>query len=368
MLPLLALASMPMVAQNSSTMVKGHVKGYPDGTKVYIGTLADVPDRYTDSTTVKGGEFAFFVPDNAQTKSSPLVVNCVTDPTHFSATELYAAPGNTLDCYIDAAEEGMGNYVMGSPLNFINHKLIEELKPIYDQIIPLRKTVRDANASAEAKKKAEQQADSLYSISTKIQKNYAFSNMDNIFGIGLLRNLSYEMTLNEMDSVLRLVPETMKNNPQVVALQKSLDTDRKTADGNPMIDVTLPNVKGKMTSLSSLVKKNKLTIVDFWASWCGPCRAELPEMKKIYAEFKSKGVGMVGVSFDSKKEAWLKAIKTMGLDYQHISDLKGWGSAAAKAYNVKGIPFTMLINKKGVIVGRDLHGDDLKARIVELLK
>jgi peroxiredoxin len=176
------------------------------------------------------------------------------------------------------------------------------------------------------------------------------------------------MTLNEMDSVLRLVPETMKNNPQVVALQKSLDTDRKTADGNPMIDVTLPNVKGKMTSLSSLVKKNKLTIVDFWASWCGPCRAELPEMKKIYAEFKSKGVGMVGISFDSKKESWLKAIKTMGLDYQHISDLKGWESAAAKAYNVKAIPFTMLIDKKGVIVGRDLHGEALKARIAELLK
>lgn len=368
MLPLWVLATMPMAAQNLSTTVKGHVKGYPDGTKVYIGTLADVPDRYTDSTTVKGGEFAFFVPDNAQTKSCPLVVNCVTDPRHFSAVELYAAPGNTLNCYIDAAEEGMGNYVTGSPLNFINHKMSEELEPFYNQIIPLRQTVRDDNASAEAKKKAEQQADSLYSISTKIQKSYALNNLDNVFGIGLLRNLSYEMTLNEMDSVLNLVPESMQSNPQVVAMKQSLDADRKTTEGKPMIDVTLPDVKGKKTSLSSLVKKNKLTIVDFWASWCGPCRAELPEMKKIYAEFKSKGVGMVGVSFDSKKEAWLKAIKTLGLDYQHISDLKGWQSTAAKAYNVKAIPFTMLIDKKGIIVGRDLHGDELKARIAELLK
>ena len=100
----------------------------------------------------------------------------------------------------------------------------------------------------------------------------------------------------------------------------------------------------------------------------GPCRQEIPNIKKIYANYKSRGLGLVGVSFDTDKEKWVKAISDMHLDYPQMSDLKGWQCAASLIYNIQGIPFTLLVSKYGTIIGRNLHGDDLNKRIEEYFK
>lgn len=165
------------------------------------------------------------------------------------------------------------------------------------------------------------------------------------------------------------------NNKQDTAATQANDTanaasnNQEQADGSTKYaDFALPTLDGKRVLLSEVVAKNKITMVDFWASWCGPCRMEMPHVVQAYSKFRGKGLEIVGVSLDEKKEDWENAVKDMGLGWIQASDLKGWECAAARLYQVQGIPACVLINQKGEIVGRDLRGDELISRLSELLK
>ena len=145
--------------------------------------------------------------------------------------------------------------------------------------------------------------------------------------------------------------------------------NQEQADGSTKYtDFTLPTLDGKRVLLSEVVAKNKITMVDFWASWCGPCRMEMPNVVKAYKDFHDKGLEIVGVSLDERKEDWAEAVKEMGMSWIQASDLKGWKSEAARLYKVEGIPACVLINQKGEIVGADLRAEELHARLAELLK
>jgi thiol-disulfide isomerase/thioredoxin len=126
------------------------------------------------------------------------------------------------------------------------------------------------------------------------------------------------------------------------------------------------NTKGNAISLSSF--KGKYVLVDFWASWCGPCRAENPNVVKAYRKFHSKGLDILGVSLDDEKEKWADAIKKDNLNWAQVSDLKGWQNAAAVLYGVQGIPMNFLIDRQGKIAGKGLRGEDLEKTLEEELK
>lgn len=138
------------------------------------------------------------------------------------------------------------------------------------------------------------------------------------------------------------------------------------AIGQVAPDFTLNTPAGEALSMQSI--KGKVKLIDFWASWCGPCRGENPNVVKMYEEFHPKGLEILGVSLDNNQEAWVKAIEDDKLTWMHVSDLKGWGSEAAQLYAVSGIPHTVLLDENNVIVAKDLRGDALKAKIAEMLK
>ena len=133
-------------------------------------------------------------------------------------------------------------------------------------------------------------------------------------------------------------------------------------------DFKLSTPEGAEKSLSELVKGHKLVLVDFWASWCGPCRMEMPNVVKAYEQYKDKGLQIVGVSFDNDMTKWKEAISKLNMTWPQISDLKGWDCAAGRIYQINSIPSTMLIDETGKIIAKDLRGEELIEKIGEILK
>ena len=162
-------------------------------------------------------------------------------------------------------------------------------------------------------------------------------------------------------------PYLKKMRDDVEALTRPADSQKTAFIGQPYTDLEMADPDGKMHRISELVGKGKYVLVDFWASWCGPCRAEMPNVLEAYNLYHDKGFEVVGVSFDQKKEAWVKAIGQLNMPWLQISDLKGWQCAAAPIYKIDGIPDNILIDPQGKIIDRGLRGKVLHRRLQQLL-
>jgi peroxiredoxin len=147
----------------------------------------------------------------------------------------------------------------------------------------------------------------------------------------------------------------------IAAFESQSQKSSKLAEGSMLPDFTLTTPEGKPLSISSF--KGKVVLVDFWASWCGPCRKENPNVVAMYKKLHAKGFDVYGVSLDDNKEKWLNAIKTDGLVWNHASDLKGWDNQVAKQFGIDAIPFTILIDKEGKIIGKGLRGKELESAV-----
>ena len=144
-------------------------------------------------------------------------------------------------------------------------------------------------------------------------------------------------------------------------------TETTTDDDNQYTDFALPGIYGNQVRVSDYVQKNKYTLIDFWASWCGPCRAEMPTVVKAYADYHTKGLEVIGVSLDNDHEAWVNAISELNMTWPQMSDLKGWECAGAQLYNVQAIPANVLIDQQGRMIAKDLRGSELLDKMAELL-
>ncbi len=151
-------------------------------------------------------------------------------------------------------------------------------------------------------------------------------------------------------------------------LQAEVDKMNLIQTGKPYVDFQMQTPEGDTSSLSDFVGNSEYVLLDFWASWCGPCLKEMPYVKQLYEEFHPKGLQIVGVSLDKSKEAWQSAIERLHLPWPQMSELKGWDGESSKVYNVHSIPETVLIDRKGTIIARGLRGEALTQKLDELLK
>ncbi len=168
-----------------------------------------------------------------------------------------------------------------------------------------------------------------------------------------------------IDSMLTVFSKNIPGSRYVQELNKWAEGRKSLTPGSPAPDINLPQMDGSLLALSSL--RGKYVLIDFWASWCGPCRKENPEVVRLYNRYQDKGFEIYGVSLDESKDQWLNAIQKDGLPWRHVSDLKGAAGVAVQLYDVQTIPKTVLLDKDGRIIALDLRGASLGEKLRELL-
>jgi len=196
---------------------------------------------------------------------------------------------------------------------------------------------------------------------------YALRHNKDVVSAYIINYNSSSIDLNRLDSVVSGFDSSIADSYYVKHLKERIATLKRVAVGQPFVDFTLNDPDGNPVSLSSVVAKNKYVLVDFWASWCMPCRAENPNVVKAYNKYHDKGFTVFGVSFDKDHDQWVDAIKKDGLVWTQVSDLKYWGSEAGKLYGIMSIPHNVLIGPDGKIVAENLRGQALQDKLEELL-
>ena len=190
-------------------------------------------------------------------------------------------------------------------------------------------------------------------------------NPGSLVSLAAVQQLDPKVNYDLFKKVDEALVKKMPNDPWVADFHKKVESIVNLYVGEPAPDFTLNNTEGTPTSLSSL--KGKVVLIDFWASWCRPCRAENPNVVKAYNKYKNQGFDVMSVSLDLDKNKWLAAIEQDKLSWKnHVSDLKRWGSAIVPIYGIESIPFTVLIDKDGLILGINLRGEELDKKLAEI--
>ncbi|TDH29039.1 AhpC/TSA family protein [Segetibacter sp. 3557_3] len=349
----------------------GSLKNIPGAQKVYLNYAAN-GERRLDSAMVVDNKFQFKgvigepVQGSLMVRHKPGADGKVAPTMRRDVTGIYLSPGKMQLTAVDSFSNAS---IKGSPAQDAMEKLEAKLKPINDrdqalylQYVELTKAKDEAG-----KKRIEEASQALDNERKAVYTAFLNENPASPIAVSLISRLAgIDIDADKIQPLFDKLPATTKALPSAKELQNRIEIARKTGIGRMAMDFTQNDTLGKPVSLSSM--RGKVLLVDFWASWCGPCRRENPNVVKAFNDYKDKGFHVLGVSLDQPgaKDKWINAIHEDNLTWTHVSDLKYWDNDVAKDYGVRGIPFNLLLDKDGKIIGKNLRGEALEKKLAEV--
>ncbi|WP_310993041.1 TlpA disulfide reductase family protein [Aequorivita marina] len=344
--------------------LEGEAIGFADGTEVVIYTLENQQPKPIDTLVVKEEKFSTEYPSNDTTPLNFLRIGDVN-------ASLLFFPENedlTAKIYKDSIQ---ASRIRGGAQNAAYIGFVEQMGKFNKRKQERMESYRTAKENNDTAAIAELQSGNLNLMNeeTEYKKNFLRENNKSMFSVMLISEMAsrQEITPSEASELLEKMDSEILSSDIAKELKTSLDSIKKSDVGNAAPDFSAPTPTGETMSLKDAM--GKYTIIDFWASWCKPCRVENPNVVKVYNKYHDKGLNIISVSLDkaNQKDKWIQAIKDDNMDWHHVSNLKFWQDPIAKSYNVRSIPATFLLDENGVIIDKDLRGAALEAKIASLL-
>lgn len=367
-----ALAVLPFatMAQTSTFTVKGKLGNVKAPAKAYLQYRKDGA-TLTDSVTINNGAFEFKGPAGAAPIQAFLRLNKAGNGLTKSrdGQQVYLEPGvievkNTADSLRTAT-------ITGTPTNVENLAYKTAMKPvndIYETMTAKMKAATPAQReSAEYKQEMEAMDKKADELTEPINKKFVKAYPKSVISLDVLRSLAYGADYAEIAPLYASLSPSIKESESGKKFGEQLAKMKSVAIGAIAPDFAMADTSGKMVKLSSF--KGKYLLVDLWASWCGPCRGENPNVVRTFNKYKDRNFTVLGVSLDrpDAKDKWIKAIKDDGLTWTHVSDLKFWNNEVAQMYGVQAIPQNFLLDPNGKVIAKNLRGDALDAKLAEVL-
>ncbi len=340
--------------------IQGSAQGLEDGDTLYL-TRDMETGMPSDTIVIKDGQFTL----SGETDSTELCMVYCAKRNEINAP-FFIEPGNIT---IQLTDQPGGSRVGGTTCNDQWQVLNDSVMVIGKEINRIAEHIYGNNIPQKEQEKGMKQIEQINQRFAALVIKKAEANINNEFGYFLLTYYPEELIDNENRArLIKLLPAEVRQRPIIQQMEQMLQAAAKTAEGATIKDFTQKALNGEELSLMAEVKKNRLTVIDFWASWCGPCRQEMPFMLNLYNTYQPKGLGIIGISLDSDQSDWQLATDKFGVKWPQMSDLKGWDNEIAKHFNVTSIPHTIVVDQQGKILRRGLRGEELEGFIQEQLK
>ncbi len=346
--------------QQKGYKIDGTAQGLANGDTIYLTTDLQYLTP-TDSIIVKDGHFKY----SAETDTVQLAM---LYSANLKATAIFFTEPGTIS--ITLSTDPFQTNISGTKANEGWQKLSEISNDYGQRVQAKAEMLYNDSITPEAHQAV---LEELQKLEDELQQKFLEQieqNIDNELGYFIVSNYASgdKMITNEKcKELIGRMPEKFRQRQAIKDLEDYLAKVETTSTGKVIADFSLPTPDGTNLSVMSVVKQNKVTILDFWASWCSPCIREMPFMKELYAKYHANGLGIVGISLDDNKEAWVKAIKELGITWPQMSDLKGWKSEPGQMFSVNSIPFMVIVDQEGTILEKGLRGEELSEFISKTL-